>query len=321
MSFFTRLPEPLYSRDAFAAFNPSRAFDLGTARALAWMSQLAYETDNRDKIERILGLWNLRLVTLLKAEVRRLVRVANTHGLVASRDDVQIIAFAGTDPVDLANWISDFDARIDQKGAAQGYETAADSIWPSVMQAISAAPAKAIFVTGHSLGGALAVLTAQAIKATPEAKLAAVYTFGMPRVGDAQFAEPYDTSIGDVTYRLVHGEDMVPTVAPEGIGFRHVGRYLHCERQAKFDASGLLTVGASNAPRFVEGISKELASVLHRPLLVARSAISRIALAAKALTGNAPPGIRHDIGGVAIELLPLRLRDHMPDRYIGSLSP
>ena len=32
-----------------------------------------------------------------------------------------------------------------------------------------------------------------------------------------------------------------------------------------------------------------------------------------------PPGARTDPGGIAIELLPPRLRDHMTDRYIGAL--
>ena len=51
MSILVELPERLYQRDAFASFAAVAPYSLGTARAMAWMSQLAYETAHRDKIE------------------------------------------------------------------------------------------------------------------------------------------------------------------------------------------------------------------------------------------------------------------------------
>jgi hypothetical protein len=42
-------------------------------------------------------------------------------------------------------------------------------------------------------------------------------------------------------------------------------------------------------------------------------------VAALLALGQGPPGARTDSGGIAIELLPPRLRDHMTDRYIGAL--
>src|SRR5207253_6537159 len=52
MSFLTQMPVELYAADATTDFKAADGFDLGTARALAWMSQLAYETDF-DKIAAI----------------------------------------------------------------------------------------------------------------------------------------------------------------------------------------------------------------------------------------------------------------------------
>src|SRR2546425_182506 len=49
MSFLTKLPRERYSASAFDRFTGGREFDLGTAKALAWMSQLAYETDEPGK--------------------------------------------------------------------------------------------------------------------------------------------------------------------------------------------------------------------------------------------------------------------------------
>ena len=46
MSIFVQLPPADYSRTAFGQFRPLRTgFDLGDARTMMWMSQLAYETD------------------------------------------------------------------------------------------------------------------------------------------------------------------------------------------------------------------------------------------------------------------------------------
>jgi hypothetical protein len=36
-----------------------------------------------------------------------------------------------------------------------------------------------------------------------------------------------------------------------------------------------------------------------------------------AAAGAGPAGVRTDVAGLVIELLPPRLRDHMPDRYIA----
>jgi predicted lipase len=47
-----------------------------------------------------------------------------------------------------------------------------------------------IIVTGHSLGGSLAILAAADLHKS-HGKIDQVYTFGQPRVGNAQFASYY----------------------------------------------------------------------------------------------------------------------------------
>ena len=72
-------------------------------------------------------------------------------------------------------------------------------------------------VTGHSLGGALAVLF-QAIlfmhkEETLLEKLLAVYTFGQPRVGDEVFAKFMNKNLNDPVpryFRIVYCNDLVP---------------------------------------------------------------------------------------------------------------
>src|SRR5215469_7979425 len=62
MSMFTKLPAQFYDVTAFDGFSLDRDFRRGSAKAMAWLSQLSYETDEPKKIEDILRTWKLRLV-------------------------------------------------------------------------------------------------------------------------------------------------------------------------------------------------------------------------------------------------------------------
>jgi hypothetical protein len=50
-----------YHDNAFDAFTASSGYSLENARAMMWMSQLAYDTDDRPKVESVLDAWGLRL--------------------------------------------------------------------------------------------------------------------------------------------------------------------------------------------------------------------------------------------------------------------
>jgi triacylglycerol lipase len=325
MSFFTKLPTHRYDAAAFTGFNGDNEFRLENARAFAWLSQLAYETDEPNKISTILSMWGLRLADagIIVEETKTELPLASTRCFVATGPNVTIIAFAGTDPVVLANWISDFDIHLRASGAADGFSTAAEVVWPKLKQIIdqSGSIQRNIFVTGHSLGAALAALIAYRIGEMPVAGVAGVYTFGMPRPGDSTFAVAYNARLGSRTYRLVHGDDLVPTVAPSHLGFRHVGRHLHCGRNGKFDSAALARDTASDEPLFIAGVSKQLNQVLDRPGAAGLSLVARFKLAAALVADVAPAEMRTDPAGIAIELLPPPLRDHMPDRYIAACGP
>jgi hypothetical protein len=321
MSFLVKLPRERYSTTAFDGFVGSSGLELGDAKAMAWMCQLAYETDEPEKTRSILDAWGLSLVEdgILVEEVETVLPKSSTCCFVASGRGATLVAFAGTDPLVLANWITDFDIHFQSTGAARGYAAAAAAVWPALRALLGKqAGGNKIIVTGHSLGGALAALTAHQIEMETGRGVHAVYTFGMPRPGDAAFAGTYNQRIGQRTYRLVHGQDVVPTVGPSFLKFRHVGRHLNCPRRGTFSTANLAAETGSDEPDFVRGISKELTDLLHGPLSQFLSPIDRLKLAASLALGARPAGMRTDPAGILIELLPPRLRDHMPDRYIGA---
>ncbi|WP_019589653.1 MULTISPECIES: lipase family protein [unclassified Thioalkalivibrio] len=90
-----------------------------------------------------------------------------------------------------------------------------------------------LVVTGHSLGGALAQLAAFYLHRDlfgDGGQLAAVYTFGSPRVFGAEQARHLERASPYPHFRIVNGADLVPRVPPVVIGFRHTGCNVYIER-------------------------------------------------------------------------------------------
>ena len=104
----------------------------------------------------------------------------------------------------------------------RGFKDSLGQIWDEVEEYLLAIDSPVLY-TGHSLGAALATLAAARSKRLPQA----VYTFGSPRVGNVQFAH----SLSNIRiYRVVNRRDVVTTVPPAWLGFRHVGEVHHMTR-------------------------------------------------------------------------------------------
>jgi triacylglycerol lipase len=307
MSILVELPERLYQRDAFAGFAAVAPYSLGTARAMAWMSQLAYETADRDKVERVCGLFDLRLVESIANDRDNgsdLLPI-HTRAVIAEGHDAIIIAFAGTDPLIPANWITDLDVglkfrfneRVTPPALHSGFEKAYRSVARKVAEALAKRSETAVLVTGHSMGGALAVIAADDFLSEKKLRPTAVYVFGMPRVGDADFAKRYNDTLGNTTYRLVHGADIVATVPPSRFGFRHIGRLIRCDRAGYF-APDQPTSEFSDEPQFTDSL------------------ISGLQQGVRDLFALKPqPFFRDDALGCMSGLLAPPIADHLPDRY------
>ena len=95
-----------------------------------------------------------------------------------------------------------------------GFEQALDQVWEPLMGHF--AKRTQIHFTGHSLGGALALLSGlRARDKSPR-----IHTFACPRVGDPEFAaEAQKTDF--IRYEIEH--DMIPRLPPRVFGFAHAG--------------------------------------------------------------------------------------------------
>lgn len=79
-----------------------------------------------------------------------------------------------------------------------------------------------VYVTGHSLGGALAVLASLEVKKQNPAAEVVCYTFGAPRVGNISFASLCDASFE--SWHIINEDDPVPRVPPGFLLYRRCGQ-------------------------------------------------------------------------------------------------
>jgi triacylglycerol lipase len=144
-----------------------------------------------------------------------------------SDEENVIVVFRGSDSGQ--DWFANFQASqdpgpFDDTGAHEGFQ---DSLYPAVIALTehlhcSSDHAKRIWVTGHSLGGALASLYAGMLFENGT-DVYGVYTFGSPRPGNARFATELNKCLKGPHYRIVNSGDVVPHVPPEPF-FSHPGK-------------------------------------------------------------------------------------------------
>jgi pimeloyl-ACP methyl ester carboxylesterase len=137
-------------------------------------------------------------------------KVTRTRGFLGMCDTHAVLAFRGSDPVTLPTWLTDVVVRLveraDYDGRVHlGFSSALKHTWYKIERLLDLVNGKPLFLTGHSMGGALAVLTACRL-AKRNRPAVATYTFGAPRVGDPTFCDGYSLP----TYRIVNRLDLVP---------------------------------------------------------------------------------------------------------------
>ena len=175
-------------------------------------------------------------------------KATDTLAFVAAAADCALVVFRGTR--DLRNWITDLDARRvewrignEELGMEvhEGFARALASVEGRLDAALEALAEgrRNIFFTGHSLGGALAMLAlarwnselGMVNSEISEFKIQNskfgiqpwVYTFGQPRVGNGAWGKWYDAKLKARSFRVVHAADVVARV-PWLLGaYRHAG--------------------------------------------------------------------------------------------------
>jgi pimeloyl-ACP methyl ester carboxylesterase len=157
-----------------------------------------------------------------------IVKAAGTHVVVCQSNGATWVVFRGTQ---LDDW---HDINADRKflpavesrcWVHRGFKGALDTVWSELYELLSQVSGRVVF-TGHSLGGALAVLAAArygAVCRQQGVRRPDLITFGQPLVGSRQFGLHVLWCTNDVV-RVTNGNDPIPWLFFWPV-YRHVPAY------------------------------------------------------------------------------------------------
>jgi triacylglycerol lipase len=234
-----------------------------------------------------------RSATIESAFAHLLVVRSGECGVRNAEEGFDILAFRGSGCIQ--DWLTDArcsficpqilqDIEHGQVRVHRGFWLSMDSLFDQVLRLDQRSCPRPVVVTGHSKGAAEALLCAYLL-AKLGRPVAGVVTFGGPRVGNAAWRRAYNAQaannafakLGDITWRFVNQEDLVPRVPTWLSGYRHVGREVFlpsiggiCLRPALWfkvvsDLAGAMTdlhllrvsaVADHPIARYVEAVSK-----------------------------------------------------------------
>jgi triacylglycerol lipase len=214
--------------------------NLESARFLCEASALAYLPAEE-------GTQAFRDVLGLEA---RLFSVDNTQGWLAVDDANIVVAFRGTESATTLDGLKDIlltdavnllvvpEGRLGHDLSAagvgarfhKGFADAIAEIWPPLGSAIEEELRKAdrpVWITGHSLGGALALYAAWLLK-RKFIPVHEVCTFGAPMIGNKIACEAFDREFAGRIFRYVNGRDPVPKLPSMSLV---ANEFLHVEQE------------------------------------------------------------------------------------------
>ena len=135
--------------------------------------------------------------------------------------DEYVLAFRGTEPTELSDVLADLNAI--PRGAMthglvhSGFRGETDKIWDDIKKHQQAHHGKKFYITGHSLGGAMATIATSRFEEFTKVEL--LTTFGSPRVGTRKFVKHIETK----HMRFVNNNDIVTKVPLILMGYKHHG--------------------------------------------------------------------------------------------------
>jgi triacylglycerol lipase len=207
----------------------------GFASLCAVASQLVYQPD--EQVKQLLGP--------LQASGLSIIVEHNHRCLLLVYADCIVVAFRGTDAGELADWKTNLQ-HTPTSGpfglVHSGYLAAVDLLWPRLTASLQRMREnnQTLLLTGHSMGGALAVVAAAKFAAEGILPLAGLYTFGQPAVAEAAFETELASRIAGRYFRFVNSIDMVPTIHVD-VAFKAGGQQFFIDRGGRIHTGDLMT--------------------------------------------------------------------------------
>ena len=229
-------------------------FSWHTALALALCAKEAYKTPEEMQ-ETILNEWGYEKFIFISQ--------ADTQLFIAIKADRVIISFRGTE--NLNDWITDIKigwSNVFKYGQTHsGFHNAYTVVGDELKKYLAAQDmnGKKIWVTGHSLGAALASICIADLQSLYGSQIMGCYTYGQPRTGDTVFANFIATKYANHLFRITNDTDIVTRLPPS---YSHVGSLYHFDRAGNLESSP-----NPNAPSLTLSSANRSADTLEPPPL------------------------------------------------------
>lgn len=173
-----------------------------------------------------------------------------TQCFVVNNDNFVVVSMRGTE-IDnfwgaVTDWLNnlEFGLKPDDSGGLvhEGFMEDVAEVWndntgglKSYLKPLLAGGTRTLWITGHSLGAALATLVAERAARDGGFVVRGVYTYGSPRVGDIQFKQNYEArGLNAITYRVLHDIDVAQKLFP-GAAYTHVGQLKFIDADGHWD--------------------------------------------------------------------------------------
>jgi len=127
--------------------------------------------------------------------------------------DTIIIVCRGTQVTEWQDIVADIRFKLVPSSSGigkvhKGFKASVDNVWDDIVKLFKKYPNRRVYLTGHSLGAAMATLMAARCHRTEGMPNPVLYTFGSPRVGDLTYIRLLN-SLNIEHYRFVNNTDIV----------------------------------------------------------------------------------------------------------------
>ncbi|MFD7905021.1 lipase family protein [Kitasatospora sp. NPDC059747] len=239
-------------------YSLAHAYCLARAAALAYQDDTAIDRQARD--------WGFDTVRHHETRFTPPFPLQDTQAYTMASDRMIVIAFRGTEPKEIRDWLTDSSTPPWPGPGGTGYvhfgfAEALESVFPDVRKAIGELRTddQSIWFTGHSLGGALAMLAAARLTLEdPRLTADGVVTFGQPRTCDRMLSAAYNKALKGRSYRFVNNNDIVPQLPPEPA-------FTHTDALRFIDSTGTIHEGASSLLSGIANRARGLTSAAFEP--------------------------------------------------------
>jgi len=160
----------------------------------------------------------------------------SAQAAVIEHENYICLAFRGTNEIE--DWIDNINAFSVKELFGEfhrGFFESVDDVWKGMKHTLAELQRekrRPLFITGHSLGGAMA--TVAAAKLLHEDKpFTSVYTFGQPRAVTRETSRLFNMECKDRYFRFHNNNDIVTRVPARLMGYSHVGTYLYITEEGE----------------------------------------------------------------------------------------